>query len=555
MGANLFSSAWRAAPTNDELVHIPAGYYSLVRPDFRLNPEHPPLVKMWACLPLLVIRPKIFSPPDGVDEESARFTVVAALEFWQANQDRFKAITFWARAPMVLLTLGLGVLIFIYGRQLLGARAAVLSVALFSLEPTMLAHGWIVHTDVAAAFGYLLFLAALQAYYRAPTLSRALGFGCATGLALLTKFSLAILFPIFFFAVVYLVIRAHRFGAARRHIFVQACLASAVVLTLINAAYYFQHAAVARPEAKWLVQTAGTQLAADRVITLFNLLSRVLPPYYILGLYTIFAHNHAGHPASLLGQYSSFGWWYYFPVTFALKTSLPFLLLSVGAVCWALWTAVIRREKKLVPLLLGLAIYLALSMTSSINIGIRHLAPVFPFLFLLGGACLDRLLKATRGRAAAIAVVCLLGAMVVDVVRVYPNYLSFTNSLTFGKPAWALLSDSNVEWGQDVGELARYLHEHGEKDLVGSLSGAWASAPMYGIRVLDFAPPDLRSSSTPYVAIGAAFLNGSTVPADLSDASGVELSEEQRRNYFAKYRALTPEKVFGNSIYLYRKRE
>ena len=173
MGANLFSNAWREAPTNDELVHIPAGYHSLVRPDFRLNPEHPPLVKMWACLPLLIIRPTVYAPPDGAGEESARFTVLASLEFWQANQGRFKAITFWTRAPMVLLTLALGALIFVYGRQLFGARAAVLSVALFSLEPTMLAHGWIVHTDVAAAFGYLLFLAALQAYYRAPTLSRA----------------------------------------------------------------------------------------------------------------------------------------------------------------------------------------------------------------------------------------------------------------------------------------------------------------------------------------------------------------------------------------------
>src|ERR1700704_2199587 len=91
MGANLLANAWRAAPTNDELVHIPAGYHSLVRPDFRLNPEHPPLVKMWACLPLLVIRPTIYAPPDGAGEESARYTVLASLEFWETNKDRFKA--------------------------------------------------------------------------------------------------------------------------------------------------------------------------------------------------------------------------------------------------------------------------------------------------------------------------------------------------------------------------------------------------------------------------------------------------------------------------------
>jgi hypothetical protein len=299
----------------------------------------------------------------------------------------------------------------------------------------------------------------------------------------------------------------------------------------------------------------GTPLVAERVVVLFNSLSKVFPTYYVFGLYAVLTHNHFGHPASLLGQYSSFGWWYYFPVAFALKTSLPFLLLSVGAVCWALWAAVFRREKKLIPLLLGLAIYLALSMTSNINIGIRHLAPVFPFLFLLGGALLDRLLKSTRVKAAAIVVVVLLGWMLVDGIRAYPNYLSFTNSLTFGKPAWALLSDSNVEWGENIGELARYLKARRKTSLVGSLSAGWASPSLYGIRLLDFAPPDLQSSRTKYVAIGAGFLNGSTVPPSLKDANGIEITEEQRRNYFSKYRTLRPEKVFGNSIYLYRKHE
>jgi hypothetical protein len=555
MAANLFSNAWRESLTNDEIVHIPAGYHYLVAGNFRLNPEHPPLVKLWACLPLLVLRPRVYEPPDGVDESSPRFTELAALEFWQQNQARFQAIAFWTRAPMVLLTLALGALIFILARQLFGARAAVLAVALSTLEPTMLAHGWIVHTDIAAAFGYLLFFVALTAYHRAPTFPRALGFGLATSVALLTKFSLAILIPIFLVALVYVAIRAWRSGSSRRLIILQSGLAGAMVIGLINAAYYFQHAALARPEADWLVQTAGASLGVERTITVFNLLSRVFPPYYLVGLYTIFVHNHTGHPASLLGQNSSFGWWYYFPVAFALKTSLPFLLLTVSAIGWGLWAAIGRREKKLIPLLLAPAIYLALSMSSHINIGVRHLAPVFPFLFLLGGVCLDRFLKSTRGRAATMVVAVLLGWMLVDGIRAYPNYLSFTNPLTFGKPAWAVLSDSNVEWGQDIGALARYLKAHGETELLGSLSGGWATPPLYGVKLLNFAPSDLQSSSTRYVAIGAGFLNGSTVPPGLTDANGVELSEEQRRNYFAKYRSLAPEKVFGNSIYLYRKRE
>jgi len=555
MGGNLLANAWRASLTNDELVHIPSAYQYLRTGNFRLNPEHPPLAKMWASLPLLVVNPRVYLEPDGADQQFARFTVLASLEFWQRNELRFHAIAFWSRVPMVLLTLTLGVLIYVYGLQLFGARAALMAVALFTLEPTMLAHGWIVHTDVAAAFGYLLFFFTLHAYLRASTLSRALWLGLATGVALLIKFSMIILIPILAVALVYLFVKAPSFGVSRRTFILHACLMFAVLVLLVNAAYYFQHPALANPELRFIVDTAPTSRAAERITGSLRLLSKVLPTYYIFGLYTVFVHNHLGHPTSLLGQASVFGWWYYFPVAFALKTSLPFLLLSVVAAGWSLYACVMGRDKRFVPLLIGLGIYLVASMNSNVNIGVRHIAPVFPFLFLLGGACLDWTLKWSRVRLARGLVAILLGWMLVDCIRAYPDYLAFTNALTFGKPGWALLADSNVEWGQDIGELARYLQARGETNLVGALSAGWATPPMYGIKLLDIPPPDLQLSTTEYVAIGAGFLNGASVPAGIKDENGVELNDEQRRNYFAKYRALKPERVFGNSIYLYRKQE
>ena len=554
MGANLLSVTRRKTITNDEIVHIPAGYHYLVSRNFRLNPEHPPLVKMWACLPLLLIKPEPSLLAATADQDFAQLTQNSALEFWRANSDHFKRISLWSRLPMIVLTLALGALIFIYGRQLFGPRAAVFAVALFSLEPTMLAHGRIVHTDMAAALGYLLFIFALHAYYRAPTLARALWFGLATGFALLTKFSLIILVPIFIGALVYTVWQAPLLNSSRRHLALRAVIAVGAVLGLINAAYFFQHPKLAAPEVDSIVGT--TPAIAEQTLLAIRAFSKIVPTYYLFGLYTVFVHNHFGHPASLLGQYRTFGWWYYFPVAFALKTTIPFLLLSVAALIWAMWTAIFEREKRFALLLTAVAIYLALSMTSNINIGIRHIAPVFPLLFLLGGAFLDRLLKVKKApRLAALVTAVLLGWMVVDTARAYPDYLSFTNPLTFGRPGWQLLSDSNVEWGEDIGALARYLHKQGETQLLGSLSGGWGTAEMYDIQLLDFAPPDLASASTRYVAIGAGFLNGSSMAPDFKDASGNVLSEEQRHNYFAKYRTLQPEKVFGNSIYLYRKRE
>jgi 4-amino-4-deoxy-L-arabinose transferase-like glycosyltransferase len=554
MALNLCSLAASKTITNDEVVHIPPGYHYLTARDFRLNPEHPSLMKMWATLPLLLIKPERGAANASVNQDWGERTLNTSMNFWHVNRAHYKAISFWARLPMIVITLALGLLIFIYGRQLFGSQAAVFAVALFSLEPTMLGHGWIVHTDIAAAFGYLLFFFVLQHFCRAPTFRRAVYFGLATGFALLTKFSLIIIVPVFVVALAYAVWRGPRLGQARARIILHCVLAVVLVVIAINAAYFFRHPVLAPQDAAFINGTM--HVLSPRAMVGFKVLTKFLPTYYVFGLYTVVVHNRLGHPSYLLGQYSNMGWWYYFPVAFALKTSLPFLFLSAGALVWSLWCVIAKRERKLLALLLPLTLYLIVSMTGHINIGVRHIAPVFPFLFLLGGAALDRLLRAHwRPKLARILVVILIGWMVVDTVRAYPDYMSFTNELTLGRPGWQVLSDSNVEWGQDVGALARYLKQHGETQVCGALSGGWATLEMYGVQLVDFAPPDPKLSRTRYVAVGAGFLNGATVPGGLRDLNDEVLSEEARRNFFAAYRTMSPEAVFGNSIYLYRAKE
>ncbi|MDX6611425.1 MAG: hypothetical protein QOD75_611 [Blastocatellia bacterium] len=551
MALNLCSLAATKTITNDEVVHIPPGYHYWTARDFRLNPEHPSLMKLWATLPLLLIKPERGMTEASVNQDWGERTLSTSVNFWQVNRAHYKEMSFWARLPMIAITLALGVLIFVYGRQLFGSRAAVFAVALYSLEPTMLGHGWIVHTDIAGALGYLLFFFVLQHFCRAPTLRRSVYFGLATGFALLTKFSLIIIVPVFFAALAYAVWRGSGPTQSRRRILLQCALAVALVVIAINAAYFFRHPILAPQDAAFIKGTI--HLLSPRAIVGIRFLMTVLPTYYVFGLYTVVIHNRLGHPSYLLGQHGNMGWWYYFPVAFALKTSLPFLFTSVGALIWSLWRVVAKRERQFLGLLLPTALYLAISMTGHINIGVRHIAPVFPFLFLLGGAGLDRLLQAERrAKLARVLVVVLLGWMVLDTVRAYPDYMSFTNQLTLGRPGWEVLSDSNVEWGQDVGALARYLKQHGERQVCGALSGGWATLEMYGVQLVDFAPTDPRLSRTRYVAVGAGFLNGSTVPGGLRDENDEVLSEEQRRDFFAVYRTAAPEAVFGNSIYLYR---
>lgn len=552
MAANLFASISRKNITNDEIVHIPAGYYHLVTGDFQLNNEHPPLVKMWAALPLLFIQPTE-APPTAAEMQGVfnELTWSYDQRFWQNNKEQFETISFWARAMMIVFTVCFGALIFTYARELFGARAGVLAVALYSLEPTVLAHGRIVHTDLPAALAFLLFFVVLRDYLKARTLRNALVLAMTTGLALITKFSLIVLLPVLACLVLAGLAFAPRLKESRKKILLHAAIVVCFVFLIVNSAYRFQSPPLVPGDVQW-VHTRSPE-SFDQWMTFFRAGSKVLPTYYLFGQYNVMLHNRDGHSASLLGQYNQMGWWYYFPVAFALKTSLPFLLLSIAALGYAFWQLLRKRDRRFLWLVVPIGIYAALSMTSHINIGIRHFLPVYPFLFVLGAALSERLLRVRYARHLTLALVVLaFGWMSAEALRSYPDYIPYMNQLASGHPHWWYLSDSNVEWGDDARALADYLHAHGETDVRGAISGGWGTLAQYGISYHEIFPrPGVQIPDTRYVAIGTSFLNGSTISVP-ADENGHLISEEERVNYLAAYRTLQPEAVIGNSIYVYR---
>lgn len=547
MGANMLAVISRKAITNDEVVSIPAGYYHLVVRNFQISMQHPPLTKMWAALPMLFIQPNEVPITIQPGEDSLERTIRAQGEFWNANNEHFAAISFWTRVPMIALTLALGVLIFIYARQLFGAQAATLAVLLFSLEPNVLAHGRTVLNDVPAAMAYLAFCFALHAYFKTPDWRHAVGLGVVSGLAVITKFSMIVVAPVLVLVFVAAILFAPRRGQRRLYVLGRGAVVALTALLVINAAYFFKGEPVENLEFPWL---ASTFSAAHLNNVMFGVraAAEIVPSYMLAGIDWTLAKNKYGNPASLLGNYSDTGWWYYFPTAFALKTTIPFLLVSVAALLWALWRLILKRERILLALLIPFGVYLLISLTSHINMGIRHFLPVFPFLFILAGAFLDWLLRQRRLRPAALIIVVLLaGWTVFEAVRAYPDQMSYMNELTRSHPRWYYLSDSNIEWGDDVPELATYLRARGETKVRAALLGGWATLPRYGVGYVSLlVPTGTQLPETRYVAIGASFLNGSTVT--------ITRPGQKREDFFAEYRNRVPEAVFGNSIYLYREK-
>src|SRR5438874_2372614 len=444
MAANCLTVIARKSVTNDENIHIPAGYYHLVVGDFQFNNPHPPPPKMLGALPLLFIQPDEMSEDRRDDlKNEDDFERAAINHFWASNDRLFESISFWTRVPMIADSIALGIVVFYFARRLFGARAAVLAVALYSLEPTVLAHGRIVHTDMPSALGLLVFCFALHVYACAPTLRRALWLGAATGFAPLTKFSMVALAPFVVTGALALIIFAPRAGLTRRAALAHVAALAAVALVVINAAYFFQNRPLSPSDVDWIARSFPAHAAA--VVLSVRALGYLVPTDFLMGIYWQILHSSDGHPAGLLGMYSQFGWWYYFPAAFALKTTVPFLVTSVVALFWSLWRVLKSRDRRarfdtlfiLVPFLL----FTAYVMSSKINIGVRYYLPAYPFLFIMSGTLLDRLLQLRARRALGVAVVAIaLGWCAVEPVRAYPNYIPYINQLAYARPHWWYLS-------------------------------------------------------------------------------------------------------------------
>jgi hypothetical protein len=548
MSVNLLTTIAHKSITNDETVLIPSAYYHWVTNDFQLVREHPPLCKFLAGFPLLFVQPNELVPEKIDPKATAGEREWAyAMRFWEDNRPAFEALSFWARLPMIALTIALGVLIFLFTRDLFGVRAAILAVALFTLEPTMLAHGRVVQTDLPAATGFLLVFYTLHRYLLTHTWQRAAWIGIASGVALLSKFSMLIVGPILLAVFIWLLWRQPR---ERRSLAGHALVVTFITLMVINAAYFFNHRPLNTDDTSWVASTYTS--SAKTVTTSINVLSYVAPTDFLLGIYWQFWHSQQGHEAGFLGMYSKKGWWYYFPVAFALKTTVPFLLLSIAAIFWTSYQLFSKRSWRLLMLLAPFVLYTLFVMSSTINIGVRYYLPAYAFLFILSGALLERLMSLKRGRLAGLIItVAIVAWCGIETARAFPNYMPYMNQLASSHPHWWYLSDSNVEWGDDVKELAAYLHARGETQVRAILLGGFITLKFYDVDYID-AMPQPNDSQPRYTAIGASFLNGSTV--SFSEMDGI-ITNEQRVNRFAEYRNRRPEAVIGNSIYLFREHE
>lgn len=530
------------SPTFDEVAHLPAGYTHLTRGDYRLVPEQPPLVKALAALPLLGMHVRV---PD----EDAAWARRRHYEFgrrflfeWNEGQ---RLITAGRHVIVALSVLLLGLLTWCAWSRF-GPAVGALSLYLGALHPDLLAHGQLVTTDVPVT---LLMFASLLHFERLlarPSPREAILGGLLLGCALATKFSSLILVPLLAALAAAAALASPRAERGRRALRAAGLLAAIVLLAplVIWAAYGF-HAHVTPEPAVNEAFTLDHERPANELLFRGALLAqrlRLLPDAYLFGLLR-FAHHSERRRSFLLGELSDEGWWYYFPVTLALKTPLPLLILIAAALALALrdW----RRHAREAWLWLPPAAYLAVSMSRSLNIGHRHLLPMLPFVAIAGARAAVALWR-RGGRVARAATVLLLAWYGLSVIRIHPHYLAYFHELIGPENGHRYLVDSNLDWGQDLPGLKAYMDLHGIPSLKLSYFGT-AEPRYYGIRCERLPgyppPPETIKAVDP----------GDLVAVSATNLQGVYLTDDpDAERLMRRLRRQQPIASIGYSILIYR---
>ncbi len=474
------SATRQKSPTFDEPFHMLGGYSYQSAGDFRLHPENGVLPQRVAGAALGTLAPTL--PRDGYDE-AWRTSDIATLgdAFLYGVGNNHREMLVRARRAALLWSVVLGLVVFAWAWTLWGPAGAFFALGMYSISPTMLAHGPLVTSDTSAALFLALATWAWWRHLERPTVGSLLLSALSAGLAAIAKFSAAVLPPVFIMLAAWKLLASPTWtlhlprprelrGMLPRLSWIAGAIVvhTLVAALMIWAAFDFRFSAVGSdmpPMAQyyrlWSDALPSEGLMRSAILALREW--QLLPEAYIYGFSFVLRFAES-RPAFLNGEFGSSGWWWFFPYAFVVKSTIAELVALVTTVGLSLvaWRKRIREPGTglspaahgMVPIVALAATYLAVSLSSSLNIGHRHLLPIYPLLFVASGALV--LPSAARWRRWMAAALLAVGALESFTVR--PHYLAFFNA-SVGGPAlgWRHLVDSSLDWGQDVPALVDWV--------------------------------------------------------------------------------------------------
>lgn len=522
-----FNVSLKESAIMDELAHIPAGYGYVEYLDFRLNPEHPPMVKALAAFPLLFLDVNFPTESSAWKNDVNGQWTMGAQFLYESGNDADEIIKLSRIGPMIFMAL-LVVFIYFWSKELIGRWWAFLPAFLFAFSPNVLAHGHYVTTDVGAALGIFIAVYCLVKFLLEPSRRNLLFAGLAFGFAQLLKFSAFLLIPFFLFLIFVFYfwkmeidweetpsftrlkrfsIRLFRYIRSIATIFVIGYLLVFLVYALFSVNYPAEKqkrdteiiltsfADGPDPEWKTCRLNSGAELSRrPRCLAEINIWmsgNKILRPFaqYLLGVLMVMQRSSGGNTAYFLGEVSASGWRHYFPTVFILKEPLPSLILIGLALILSMWNIAkkIRSGGSRFKIFLDylgthfaefsmisfVIFYWLYSINSPLNIGVRHILPTIPFMYILTAGALRKWLnnKITISKNFLKTIIKLTAKFIklsfksvllsfliiwylLETISAYPYYLSYFNQFAGGtENGYRYVTDSNYDWGQDLKRL------------------------------------------------------------------------------------------------------
>jgi 4-amino-4-deoxy-L-arabinose transferase-like glycosyltransferase len=547
----LLTSVRQQSQTFDESTHLFAGFAYWKHGDFGRNPEHPPLVKLVAALPLLPMH--LQEPPPVPFPYFKGQDVINGVQLLYSRDG--DAMLFRSRLMVAVFSFALAVLVFATAKEMFSPLAACLALFLFTFEPNVLANGALITTDMGLA---CLLFASVYTFYRYCKQPSAWRLALCALLALLTmvaKHSGVLVLPVlvllaladaFLPAVAGSGVVAAR-GARLGRLGLALLVIFAVCYVGVWAFYGFRYAA--RPGQLQIapplhMYARYLQHPLQRKVIEFLAVHHLLPEAYLYGWLDILMISST-RPTFILGRLFPAGQWFFMPCVFLLKTTIP-LLVFLGLVPFMrIW----KRRREFIFLALPVGLFGLIAMVSLINVGVRYLVPIYPFCMVMAGAAAAALFA--RSRAGSIAVAALMLFTVISSLHAYPNFLAYSNEFA-GGPAktYRVATDSNADWGQGLKWTKAYLDRHPDPHCWFDYYGNPMVQPsFYGIPC-----KPLLSGAEHLFGAGSAPIPTSisgTVLISSTDLDGL-LWGPGTLNPYRVFRNRTPDAVIGNVIFVYR---
>lgn len=592
MFALMLGSVWNDSAIFDETAHIAAGYGYITQLDYRLNPEHPPLIKAMAGLSTWLM----VGPNFPTDTKAWQNDINGQWEqgniFLYGSGNNADRIIFWSRFPLLLMAVALGWLLFVWTRKRFNTTTALLVLMFYVFSPTVLAHSRYVTTDVGAAFGFFIGIASFLAFLERPDRQRIIYAGLCFGIALLLKFSTVLLVPIYAIILAVWIASQPYFFTRQRMRAGLLLLGKTILIGLIGLAVVWAVYALFTfnypPErqlrdASAIIGSYGFKPALNLDMALIR--NPMLRPLgqYLFGVLMAQQRTAGGNTSYFLGEVSAAGSRLYFPLVYFLKEPLALHAFSLIALALAItkmlragagqkWSNKLTRARQWahghiaeVACSACIAVYWAFSIRSPLNIGVRHLLPTFPFIYILVSRTISNWLhnrmitdpQTIREWLSGIRqifissipkyalVSMLLLWLVAAALGTAPYFLSYYNELVGTRYGYRIAVDSNYDWGQDIIRLKQYIERHNIQNIAVDYFGG--GSPTYYLG--DKFEPWWSAKGAPPAGEWLAVSVGTLQSAYSAHIHGITQKPEDSYEWLKPYRSVAR---VGTSILLYR---